>query len=504
MKPHLLLIVPPQLGLLEGFANGVISLSNYVQQQLQDLQIQLLDLSNASPEEVEDTAQKVIIQSKEPLLVGITTTTATYQSALEVARVFRRRRRDSTIVLGGCHASAQADVILKAHAGLINVIAHGEGEIALLKLVQEFSNPCSVPGISYLNEMGEIKRNPSATLLSEVELDAIHPTLDRGSLRSAPGKFDHVTYVSARGCPLKCAFCSVANQKIRSKSVAAIVQDIRHFVGELGYRNIAIEDNFFAHSCQRTIELCKALEKLKSELDFTWDCQTRVESLDRGGILSAMERAGCVAIYLGVESLNNEQLLYLGKTKNPGRYLKALKRHVVPDLLTSQVDCYLNLQLGLPGENENHRKETLDHLHSMGRMAEKLEREITIFPNLHVVYPGTRHFTDGVAHGRFGVDGHRIFEKFTRWEAEQKLIRKWLGEHFAHGVGGIPEGILFTDQLRDGNFQVDTSRVLDVVNYLSSMEQIPGIKVFKYGAYLAKSHQSDFRLHESDKYLEAD
>ena len=268
--------------------------------------------------------------------------------------------------------------------------------------------------------------------------------------------------------------------------MAAVVRDIRHLVEDLGYRRIAIEDNFFAHSRKRTLELCSALEELRRDLDFTWDCQTRVESMDRRGLLAAMERAGCEAVYLGVEALNEEQLLYLGKTRRPDGYLQALQDRVVPSLLASRVDCYINLQLGLPGETDSHRNETLEGLRALGSMAFERGREITIFPQLHVVYPGTQHFHEGVKEGRFGDDGYRVFEEFTRWEARQKPILTWLGEHFAHGVGGLPEGILLAEKLREGRFEVNPDRVFEVSTYLRAMEQAPGIRVFRYGAYLAK------------------
>jgi len=487
MLPSVFLIVPPQFGLLEGFANGVISLANFLLQELPEVHLELLDLTTAPPEEVDSAARWASTQAKARPIVGITTTTASYQSALDTARAFRRCRRDAIIVFGGHHASSQGDVILNAHPELVDVVVHGEGEVALLKLVTDHQRLWSIPGISFIDEAGDVRRNKPAPLLTPEELDGIAPSFQGSGLRSAPGKFDHVTYVSARGCPLKCAFCSVANQAIRAKNVPAIIQDVRHLVSDLGYDRIAIEDNFFAHSRKRTLELCDALAELRRELDFTWDCQTRVESMDRTGILPAMEHAGCEAVYLGVESLCEEQLLYLAKTTNPTRYLNSLQERVVPALLDSGVGCYLNLQLGLPGETRHHRSATLQRLSTLGDMACARGREITVFPQLHVVYPGTRHFLEAVHTRSFGQSSHSIFEQFTRWEADQRPILNWLGEHFAHGVGGIPVGILSSDKLRNGRFEVDPDRVLEVSSYLRAIEETNGVCLFKYGSYLAKA-----------------
>lgn len=44
----LILIMPPQTGLLNGFATGLISIANFIQAQLPSVQVQLLDLSTAN------------------------------------------------------------------------------------------------------------------------------------------------------------------------------------------------------------------------------------------------------------------------------------------------------------------------------------------------------------------------------------------------------------------------------------------------------------------------
>src|SRR5256885_1331873 len=80
------------------------------------------------------------------------------------------------------------------------------------------------------------------------------------------------------------------------------------------------------------------------------DCRSRIESMDRQETINLMQKAGCEAVYLGVESLHEGVLHFLGKTTNPKRYLSRLTEHVVPSLLDSNIDCYINLQFGLPGE----------------------------------------------------------------------------------------------------------------------------------------------------------
>ena len=479
----LFLIAPPQRGLLEGFASGLISLASFVQLHEPAIDIRLLDYSETDLPGI-DAELRAALAGAGDSLIGITATTASYHNAILLARACKRLWPDIPVVLGGHHASAQDDVILGRHAE-IDIIVRGEGERALLALLRSFPALSAVPGISYRSPFG-IQRNPPAPPLETETLDEMSPVFQPESLHAPPGKFDHATYVSARGCPLRCAFCCVGNNRIRAKSIPAIIADLRYLTAAQGYRRLAIEDNFFAHSARRTIDLCAALENLQEEHGFSWDCQTRVESLRDGAVVRAMERAGCEAVYIGVEALTPEGLGYLGKTAQPGKYIEMLMRDVLPRLMRSSIRPYINLQFGLPGGIEEDA-EWLRILAGIGGLAAAAGKQVTIFPQLHVVYPGTSHFRMYLEQGLFGPQGEAIFEPFTAWEAAQEPVLTWLGTHFAHGVGGIPVGILSAAALKAGRFEVEIGAVSRIDGSLRRIGTLPGIVVFRYGQYLVKA-----------------
>lgn len=156
-------------------------------------------------------------------VVGITTTTASYRSALATARAFKAVAPDALVVLGGHHASPQHDVILRHHADIVDAVVRGEGEHPLLAIARGLHpERCSAAVQPRLRRCSRI--NPPGALLSLEELDSLPVGFrSNASLRSAPGKFDHSTYVSARGCPLRCAFCAVAGQPIRAKSIDRVI-----------------------------------------------------------------------------------------------------------------------------------------------------------------------------------------------------------------------------------------------------------------------------------------
>lgn len=158
----------------------------------------------------------------------------------------------------------------------------------------------------------------------------------------------------------------------------------------------------------------------------------------------------------------------------------------MPALLEAGIACYLNLQFGLPGETDHHERSTHGTLAALGQLAHAHGTTITVFPQLHVVYPGTTHFAQGVAEGNFPAT---VFEEFTEWESEQSPVLYWLGEHFAHGTGGIPQGILKADLLRHGRFSdkdevVDANAVFRISAALRAIDRIDGVRTFNYGDYI--------------------
>lgn len=344
---RLLLIIPPQLLLMEGFRTALVALAAYVHRKLPELEIKLLDLSAVSPPAVQSRLKEELGRGSGRTVVGISTVTADYQAALGVAETLKVLDPEIIIIFGGHHASGDAKMVLETNSCVDYVICY-EGEIPLHQFIASFPMVDSVPGLVF-RAGHRIVKNAPAKPIEQDDLNLVPLTYEGWELATSPGKFDHVTYVSARGCPLKCAFCSVANQKIRAKSIAQVTRDIRMLV-EKGFSKIAFEDNFFAHDKKRTREICEALAGLRAEgLTFSWDCQTRVESMDRAESIDLLQQAGCEAVYLGVESLNENALRFLGKTSNPKRYLSRLEEHVVPALMNSRIECYINLQYGLPG-----------------------------------------------------------------------------------------------------------------------------------------------------------
>jgi hypothetical protein len=196
-----------------------------------------------------------------------------------------------------------------------------------------------------------------------------------------------------------------------------------------------------------------------------------------------MAAAGCDAVFLGVESFDDETLSYLGKTAKPERYRALFFERVLPAIFETKMVCYVNLQVGVPFEGSAHRARTLAALAEAAELARVRGGRIVVCPMLHVIYPGTHLFQQGLAKGLFARD---VFERFTAWEAEAEPVKQWLGRQFAHGTGGIPVGILRGSFDGSDGFEVDPRRVLEIENYLADVRDIGGLEVFDYEPYLVR------------------
>jgi radical SAM superfamily enzyme YgiQ (UPF0313 family) len=410
----LLLILPPQHWLFEGFNSGLIALANYVDQHLSTVQVKLVDLSHVALAELRATVAAHLCNVRPPVVVGITTTTATYQSALAVARAVKEEDKGIPVILGGHHSYTEDEVILQRHSE-VDFVIRGEGERALVHFLSAFPKVNHVPGLSYRTGQ-RIARNPEPPKLTQQELDQLSIEFRDLDLGYPLGRCDHVTYVSARGCPLSCSFCAVANERIRAKSIPQVIADIQVLVSKYGFRKIGMEDNFFAQSQTRTLALCRALTELRRsqpELDFAWDCQTRVESLHNPALVHALATAGCDGVFLGVENFDEETLRYLNKTRNPEGYIAKLLDRVLPLMFETQMTCFLNWQMGMPFERLEHQAANLKLLRSIGSLAKRKGGKVVVCPMLHVIYPGTYLFTVGVNVGQMPRD---IFEALVGFQ----------------------------------------------------------------------------------------
>lgn len=121
------------------------------------------------------------------------------------------------------------------------------------------------------------------------------------------GKNRYVLNIS-RGCPFGCPHCLIqlTEGKIeRRRSIENVQQAIEEIKDK--YKHIKIWAANFTLDKKYVEEFCNMMKENNPEV--TWECATRVDLVRDEEMLQQMYEAGCRQISLGIESLNNKELI---------------------------------------------------------------------------------------------------------------------------------------------------------------------------------------------------
>jgi len=227
-------------------------------------------------------------------------------------------KNDIFQVAGGNMATIISDVILKETK--VNAVCLCEGEETISEFVDNLDKGSSwklTRGIKYLTDSGDVEQTPEREKI--YDLDKI-PFPDRSSWMfdinrkafpyGSPGRYCAIMFAS-RGCPFSCIFCNpLAGHKIRSRSAANIIDEIKYLKKEWNIGYIRFFDENFIGSKQKIKEICQLM--ISEKLDIYWWCQTQIRFMDEE-TLKLMKMAGCIEIAYGVESGSDTILLEMRK-----------------------------------------------------------------------------------------------------------------------------------------------------------------------------------------------
>jgi anaerobic magnesium-protoporphyrin IX monomethyl ester cyclase len=142
----------------------------------------------------------------------------------------------------------------------------------------------------------------------------------------------------------------VFGQSFRARSAANIVDEIESIVG-FGYDRVWFADDCFTLNRERVRDVCN--EILMRELDVSWECLSRVDTMDRE-VAAQMKRAGCVRVFFGIESGNDGVLGVMKKQITVGQARKAVYEAKAAGL---QIGAFFII--GYPGENDESVLDTV-------------------------------------------------------------------------------------------------------------------------------------------------
>ena len=383
-------------------------------------------------------------------LVGLSIMTCYAPRAYEIATEFRKRGK--TVVLGGVHPTYCPEEALR----FSDAIVCGEAEDLWPQVVADFL-------AGSMKRMYKMEQFPA--------LD--HYISPRVELLSPDAYMTRQCSFTTRGCHFDCEFCSVSpfngkttrrrpvpevvkeltqvKQWIRSELVERIANDTlwQAFVTALRIR-IGIEDGtIFAfvddlHNSNRTY--CKELWAALKPLNIKWGCQSTLFLGDDEEMVKLASESGCVSVFVGMESLDEDCLEETNKPfnrvkkfadeikmfhdhgimVNPGIVFgfdnddESVFERAVNFLTKTHVElAYFNVLTPLPGTA------LFDRYNSSGRI---FDRDWAKYDGKHVVYHPSRMTPEQLQEGFYWAN-HQFYSLpsiFHRLRGtNQRLVARW-------------------------------------------------------------------------------
>jgi radical SAM superfamily enzyme YgiQ (UPF0313 family) len=221
-----------------------------------------------------------------PEVVGITVHLTFARRAYELAAWYRAR--GVTVVLGGMHVQACEDEAAP-HADTLSV---GDG-------VQTW------PAILRDVERGALRPRYEATFERDYDLDP-HPRRD---LLPRGGFLTTSSVIATRGCHSRCAFCYLATDGLRVPYRVRDPQDIARQIEADGQPYAVFVDNNLGARRDYLRRLCRALRPLEK----IWSAAVTLDVTDDPSLVNEMALAGCAGVFIGFESLTDENLAHANK-----------------------------------------------------------------------------------------------------------------------------------------------------------------------------------------------
>lgn len=383
-------------------------------------------------------------------MVGLSIMTCYAPRAYEIAKEFRKRGK--TIVMGGVHPTYCPDEALQ----YADAIVCGEAEDLWPQLVADY-------------EAGQMQRMYKMTSFPALE----NYKSPRVELLSPDAYMTRQCSFTTRGCHFDCEFCSVSpfnGKTTRRRPVEEVVTELQNvqrwirselverirdeplwkaFILSLRIR-VGIEDGSIVafvddlHNSNRAY--CRELWTALKPLKLKWGCQSTLFLADDEEMVKLAAESGCVSVFVGMESLDEDCLDETNKPfnrvkkfaqeikmfhdygimVNPGIVFgfdnddEAVFERAVDFLTKNQVElAYFNILTPLPGTA------LFDRYNNAGRIFDK---DWSKYDGKHVVFQPSRMTPEQLQEG-FHWANHQFYSLPNIWYrlsgTKQRLVARW-------------------------------------------------------------------------------
>lgn len=241
-------------------------------------------------------------------LVCITAMTPQSERAYQISAKFRAR--GVTVILGGMHPTILPEEA-QEHADAIVV---GEADDIWESVLDDCEN----------NRLQKVYQSEQLPNLSR----RVIPNWDNMNMdiypRKQGAKKPMMPIFTTRGCPYGCSFCTVSRffgKRYRTKPIEHVLAEIECTNAE---NLFFVDDNVGGHP-----DYSRELFASLYDKNLTWFSQISTRVLNTPDLLGKAARAGCNALFVGVESVNEDSLKGSNKSFNKvdkyGELVKLMK-----------------------------------------------------------------------------------------------------------------------------------------------------------------------------------
>ncbi len=302
-----------------------------------------------------------------------------FQEDMEVIDILKSNIPETKIILFGHYPTLFSEEILGESKA--DIIIRGEPDLTVKKLIETIKDGkdySSLEGIA-LKSDGKIIVNKVGDRIGDINnLPILDRSLIKSELYYEPflGR-PYTTIQTARGCPFPCNYCvKTFGSKISFRTPENIINEIRNVYFDYGIRYFRFIDDTFTTNKSRVRDICSMMisEKIKAK----WTCLSRVNTLDEETI-KFMKKAGCVRIFLGIESGSQKVLDYFEKNQK-----KEMAIPTIDKIKKYGIEAVGWFIVGSPAETMDDFKESIE-------LAKKSKLDFVIVSQL-ILYPGTPLF----------------------------------------------------------------------------------------------------------------
>lgn len=333
-RESVLLIDPPT------FPKGVLSLglSAVAASLPTEIDVRILDLNI-------DSSNELFIPEN-TLFVGLKVSSQNFSIAKEISEKINQHNPNTKLIWGG----ELPTLLPKEAIQHCDSIVIGSFEPITEQLVADLRS----------NQLKESYDGQGKYRLSEISPPNVISHYDVKQYHSFMG----IPMETSRGCDKKCTFCLVHVMQSSSdlKPIPILSEELKqydsHFINVVDY-NIAVHREHLISMAQ-TIEKSRVLG---------WMAELCLESLDDDEVLIALQKSRCKMIYCGLESLDEQSLKSVNKSKtnvleNYERIIRKAQKH--------NIQIAAGLILGLEGMNLSSFTKTLDQFTEWGIIYTKM------------------------------------------------------------------------------------------------------------------------------------